>query len=94
MGRRPALVPLIDFKCQLPEDLHAQLTLHLFSELEGRVPYGAWTRFFVGLVREFFSSRELDLAPWAGTDPGAVVLRGTPESIAILRKVLTGEIPQ
>ncbi len=93
MGRRASLVPLIDFKCQMPEDLHTRLTLHLFSDLEQRVPYGAWTRFFTGLVREFFSSREIDLAPWAGTEPGAILVRGTPESLAILKKVLTGEIP-
>jgi hypothetical protein len=36
----------------LPESLHAQLSLVLFSPVEGRVPHGEWSRFFCTLARE------------------------------------------
>ena len=38
----------------LPEDLAAQVELHLYSEVEGKVPHGAKQEFFAQLVREFF----------------------------------------
>lgn len=42
----------------LPEDLVARLELHLYSDLEGRIPQGAQQEFFTKLLREFFE--ELD----------------------------------
>jgi hypothetical protein len=38
----------------LPEDIRAQLDIHLFSEVEGRVPHGAYSKFLAERVREFF----------------------------------------
>ena len=35
----------------LPEDIRAKLDLHLFSDLEGRVPHGAYSRFICHLLR-------------------------------------------
>lgn len=35
----------------LPEDLVAEVDLLLYSELEGRVPFGAWSRLVEGLLR-------------------------------------------
>lgn len=42
----------------IPEDLQAKLELHLYSDLEGRVPFGAKQKFFIQLLTEFFSAQE------------------------------------
>lgn len=39
----------------LPEDLVALVDLHLFSELEGRVPHGAWTALVQQLLRDWLA---------------------------------------
>lgn len=36
----------------LPESLHTRLTLLLWSEVEGRIPQGAWSEFFITLANE------------------------------------------
>jgi hypothetical protein len=92
VSRRPNLIPTVRREIYLPEDLDARLTLELFSEAEGKVPYGASSEFLARLVREHFESGPLDLAPFAGTEPGAFVVRGRRESIIILEKTLKGEL--
>lgn len=47
------------FHIGLPEDLAAQVKLHLFSEIEGKVPMGAQQEFFTELVRDKFARDEL-----------------------------------
>lgn len=44
----------------LPEDLVARIELHLFSDLEGKIPFGAQQEFFAALAWKFFE--ELDAA--------------------------------
>ena len=44
----------------IPEDLVARLELHLYSDLEGRIPQGAQQEFFTKLLRDYFS--DLDAA--------------------------------
>lgn len=39
----------------LPEDRLAKLSLHLFSQVEGRVPKGAYQKFFVDRIDEYFA---------------------------------------
>ena len=92
MARRPNPIPSLQLNVALPLDVHTQLTAHLYSDLEGRVPLGAYQRFLVERIREFFGSRRLDLAPYAATEPGAFVVTATPETLAILEKTLRGEI--
>ena len=41
----------------LPEDLRAKLDLHLWSELEQRVPVGAYQRFLVERIVEYSTLR-------------------------------------
>ncbi len=36
----------------IPEDVRALLDLHLYSELEGRVPHGAYSAFICDLIRK------------------------------------------
>lgn len=39
----------------LPLSIRTRLDLHLFSELEGRVPKGAYQEFFIERLQEYFS---------------------------------------
>jgi hypothetical protein len=50
------IIPTVNFHVMLPIDLKLKLDLYLFSELENRVPKGAYQRFLVGLLREHFSN--------------------------------------
>ena len=93
MSRRPNLIPSVVLNLALPQPEHTRLTLHLFSDLEGRVPLGAYQRFFSDRINEFFAHRQLDLAPWAGTEPGEFVVSGSASAIEALKQTLKGEIP-
>jgi hypothetical protein len=39
----------------LPEDIRAKLDLYLYSSVEGRVPVGAYQRFIIERIRDFFA---------------------------------------
>lgn len=69
--------------------LRAKLDLHLFSDVEGRVPKGAYQEFFETRIQEFFTYRRLDLAPF-GFPPGYFV-QGPKEIIEALIKRLQEE---
>ena len=89
MGRRANIIPSIMLNVALPQTVHTQLSLHLYSELEGRVPLGAFQRFFVERIREFFAEKTLDLAPYiVGACPGALQVHGTPEAVEQVRRLL------
>ena len=75
---------------RFPDSLRGELTLHLWSELDGRVPYGTWSTFFIERAREYLSNVRLDLAPYAGTEPGVFVVSGSDLAIAELKKLLEG----
>ena len=42
----------------LPEDLVARIELELYSEVEGRIPFGAQQAFFTNLLTEHFAVRD------------------------------------
>lgn len=42
----------------LPLPLRAQMDMRLFSELEGRVPHGAYSKFIEGLIRDHFRKEQ------------------------------------
>ncbi len=67
----------------LPEDERARLDLHLWSEVEGRVPKGQYQAFFVERLREFFGWRRLDLGAWGF--PEGMQITGTEEALQHLR---------
>lgn len=87
-GRKPNVVRSSELHVSLPEDLRTRLDLLLFSELENRVPKGAYMHFFVARLIEFFEHRPLDLSPYLGTLPGERVVRGHPDTLAILQAKL------
>ena len=88
MSRRANLIPTIYLRVGLPQDTHTKLTLHLFSELEGRVPLGSYQRFLTELIEGYFKDKRLDLAPFLNCDPGVFVVSGSPLSISVLEKKL------
>lgn len=53
-GRPPNVMRPVKLTTNIPEDLRAQLDLHLFSPVEGRIPKGAYSRFLCERIREFF----------------------------------------
>lgn len=42
----------------LPEDLAAEVEILLFSEIEGRVPHGAWSAYVEQLIRQDLAARK------------------------------------
>lgn len=86
MARRPDIIQDSNINLRVPIDLRARLDLSLYSELESRVPHGAYTRFFTERLREFFSWQTLPLEP-LGFPPGFFV-RGPAQVIESLRQTL------
>jgi hypothetical protein len=58
MARPRKAVRPIEKNISIPEDLVCKVDLRLFSELEGRVPHGAWSRYISGLIRADLSEGE------------------------------------
>jgi len=88
MGKRPNLIPSQQLNVALPMPLYVQLSAHLYSDLEGRVPHGAFSRFLVDLLRARFTEQYLDLAPYVDSPAGAFQVAGSPEAIAALKRRL------
>lgn len=42
----------VEKRVMLPQSLVARVELELYSELEGKVPFGAWQRLLVELITE------------------------------------------
>lgn len=55
MPRPKSLIPKTRVEIQLHSDLVARMDLLLFSDVQGRVPYGAREEFIANLIREHFS---------------------------------------
>lgn len=53
--RQPNIVRPTKLTMALPEDIRAKLDLHLWSDVEGRVPKGAYQKFFLERINEFFT---------------------------------------
>jgi hypothetical protein len=58
MARPASINKPIEKKLSLDAELVAKVELALFSDLEGRVPYGAWSGLIEQLLREYFSRAE------------------------------------
>ena len=52
MARPPKIDRPVRQEIYLPESLHSELTMRLFSSAEHRVPHGAWSKFFETLARQ------------------------------------------
>jgi hypothetical protein len=85
--RQPNILRPIKLNTTLPEDIRTKLDLHLWSDVEGRVPKGAYQRFFLDRIREYFDHRTLDLAEYCDC-PVSAPVRGSPATIDLLRALL------
>ena len=94
-GRKRSIVPSVALNLALPEDWRVRVDLLLHSEFEGRVPKGAYQRFFLERLVDFFETQALDLGPYLGTLPGEASVRGRPTAVAKLethlRSINAGE---
>ena len=57
MARPKKAIRPVEKNVSLPEDLVARVELELYSELEGKVPFGAWQRYLEGLIRADLNKR-------------------------------------
>lgn len=88
MPRKPNIIPSVPLSLMLPMDIRAKVDAILYSDLEQRVPHGAYQKFFLELIRGFFETKELDMSPYLGTPPGVYIIRGRPYIIDELRRKL------
>jgi hypothetical protein len=88
MAKHPNIIPSKQLNVALPLPIFTRLSVELYSELEGRVPHGAYSRFLIDLLQQHFATRQLDLAPFASTPPGACIVKGSPETLAMLERAL------
>ncbi len=86
MPKPPNIIPPTRLEFRLPEDLRARLDLTLYSDLEQRVPHGAYAKFFAARIREHFEWSTLDLAPLGF--PTGFFVRGPKDMIEHLRLTL------
>jgi hypothetical protein len=42
----------------LPEDLNARVELELYSEIEGKIPFGAQQVFYTSLLKQHFAEQD------------------------------------
>ena len=54
---RKAIRP-VEKNISLPEDIVARVDLELFSEVEGKVPFGAWQWYVEALIRVDLARRD------------------------------------
>ena len=59
-GRPAKTLKSVQMNISLPEDLAARVKLHLFSEVEGKIPHGRQQEFFSKIVRHFFDEHAGD----------------------------------
>ncbi len=91
MARPRSIEPPEDVRVRLDPRVKVKVDLWLHSDVEGRVPYGEYKRFFTILIERFFSEKDLDLAPYLGSEQGALVVRAAPHVLTKLIDRLKGD---
>lgn len=84
MANRKLSIPRRRVDIYISIDLWAKLDLQLFSDTEGRVPYGEYSNFFETRLRDYFESDYLLLAPF-GIEG---MVKGPSGVIEMLKKML------
>jgi hypothetical protein len=59
MAKPKNVIPSIEKKISIACDLCARMELELFSDLEGKIPYGAQSTFINQLIRDHFTALDL-----------------------------------
>jgi hypothetical protein len=86
MPPRPSLIRPSHIHLSLPEDIRGKLDLMLWSGVDGRVPKGAYQRFFLDRIQEFFGWRRVDLSLYGF--PQGFFVAGPKEMLENLEHVL------
>lgn len=91
MPRPLNTIPTRQLNVALPLPLYSKLVLELTSEIEGRVPFGAYSNFFSELLRQRFEETQLDVGPLLNADipPGTYFIRGPRDVLAALERKLS-----
>lgn len=58
MARHKNPIPPASKNLQLPSDIVAKIDLELWSDLEGRVPHGAWSRLVTQLLQQHLDNQK------------------------------------
>lgn len=58
MARPPRTDRPVEKNISLPTSLVVQVELELYSEVEGKVPFGAWGKYVERLIREDLARRK------------------------------------
>ena len=91
MPRKPAVIRPVLLHTTIPEDIRAKLDLFLWSDVEGRVPKGAYQRFIVERIQEFFAWKRESLEPVGF--PQGFFIAGPKEMVEDVVTILKGEQP-
>lgn len=83
--RRPDTDRPVRLTTSLPESVRAPLDIFLWSEVENRVPKGAYQTFIIERIQEFFGWSRVDLEPYGL----AGHVRGPKEACTTLEHALT-----
>lgn len=83
MARPPRTNRPVEKTISIPEDIVTRIDLELFSELEGKVPFGKWAELVTGLLREHLDrqARAQQLTVSIVCLPSRADLRGDTEGI-------------
>lgn len=87
---RNKVLPFDRVLIHIPIDLRAKMSLELYSELEGRIPYGKQSALIAQLLREHFESERLDLQPFGF--PEGYFVKGPKAMIEKLRTWLQYDV--
>ena len=94
MGRPANVIPPTKLTTSIPQDVRVKLDLHLFSEIENRIPTGAYQRFIIERVQEFFSHRRLDVSEAFGAPKGSMIISGPADAILHIYNLISAHRPQ
>jgi hypothetical protein len=87
MPRPPSLNPSDRLTIAINHDLKVRLELMLYSEIEKRVPQGAWQQFIEARIREWFDWKRESLEAYGF--PEGYFITGPDEMVkAVLKNVL------
>ena len=96
MGRKPKIIKPVQLCLKLPQDLLLKLQLHLYSEVEGRVPQGSYQEFFTELLQDYFAEkaplREIrNLIEAVGLKDVVARIRSIDEGRKVLQHITTNQ---
>ena len=91
MARPKNLVPSESLHLRIAGPLAQGLEKLLWSDVEGRVPVGAYQKFFTEISLAYLQGRSLDISHWAPAAmmvPPGTTVRGSPQAIETLETLL------